>query len=164
MTNDDYFAQIEDKIKQRDGFETIKKAYYFSLEQHKGMKRLSGDDYITHPLEVVKILLDLNVDDTTIIAAMIHEVINNGESTTDEIRDLFGEDVAMIVNSISKINKLELPDNNESSVVYLRKILRYYFLTHKVCHMLVGLFSHHATSCHHILFHYLCTTNQHSKI
>ena len=123
MTNDDYFAQIEDKIKQRDGFETIKKAYYFALEQHKGMKRLSGDDYITHPLEVVKILLDLNVDDTTIIAAMLHEVINNGDSTTDEIRDLFGEDVAMIVNSISKINKLELPDNNESSVVYLRKIL-----------------------------------------
>ena len=99
MTNDDYFAQIEDKIKQRDGFETIKKAYYFALEQHKGMKRLSGDDYITHPLEVVKILLDLNVDDTTIIAAMIHEVINNGESTTDEIRDLFGEDVITCVTA-----------------------------------------------------------------
>ena len=87
------------------------------------MKRLSGDDFITHPLEVTNILLDLNVDDTTLIAALLHEVINNGNTTYEELADKFGDEVAKIVASVSKINKLELPDNNESSIIYLRKIL-----------------------------------------
>ena len=87
------------------------------------MKRLSGDDFITHPIEVTRILLDLNVDDTALIAAMLHEVINNGNTTYEDLKENFGEEVAMIVNSVSKINKLELPDNDEKSIIYLRKIL-----------------------------------------
>ena len=117
------FADLEPRIKKRDNFAEIKKAYEYALNEHAGMKRLSGDDFITHPLEVTKILMDLNVDDTTIIASLLHEVINNGNTTYEDLKDLFGEDVAMIVSSVSKINKLELPDNNESSVIYLRKIL-----------------------------------------
>lgn len=117
------FADLEPRIKKRDNFAEIKKAYEYALNEHAGMKRLSGDDFITHPLEVTKILMDLNVDDTTIIASLLHEVINNGNTTYEDLKDLFGEDVAMIVSSVSKINKLELPDNNESSIIYLRKIL-----------------------------------------
>ena len=117
------FEELVPRLKKRENFEEIKKAYEYALKEHDGMKRLSGDDFITHPLEVTKILLDLNVDDTTIIASLLHEVINNGNTTYEDLRDTFGEDVAMIVNSVSKINKLELPDNNESSIIYLRKIL-----------------------------------------
>lgn len=117
------FEKLEPRLKKRDNYEEIKKAYEYAFNEHKGMKRLSGDDFITHPLEVTKILMDLNVDDTTIIASLLHEVINNGNTTFEDLKELFGDEVAMIVNSVSKINKLELPDNNEKSVIYLRKIL-----------------------------------------
>ena len=117
------FASLEDRLKKRESYEEIKKAYEYALKEHEGMKRLSGDDFITHPLEVTNILLDLNVDDTTLIAALLHEVINNGNTTYEELADKFGDEVAKIVASVSKINKLELPDNNESSIIYLRKIL-----------------------------------------
>lgn len=117
------FESIEDELKKRESYETIKKAYLYAYEEHKGMKRLTNDDFITHPLEVVKILLDLNVDDITLVAAFLHEVINNGNKTYEDIERDFGTEVAKIVLSISKINKLELPDNNESSIIYLRKIL-----------------------------------------
>lgn len=110
-------------LSKRDDFETIKRAYEYAFNEHKGMKRLTGDDFITHPLEVTKILMELNVDDTTIIASLLHEVINNGSKTYEDLVEDFGEDIAKIVLSVSKINKLELPDNNESSVIYLRKIL-----------------------------------------
>ncbi len=117
------FEELETRLKKRENYDEIKRAYLRAKEEHKGMKRLSGDDFITHPLEVTKILMDLNVDDTTIIASLLHEVINNGNMTYDDIKDEFSEEVAKIVNSVSKINKLELPDNNESSIIYLRKIL-----------------------------------------
>ena len=117
------FKDLEDRLKERENYEEIKKAYEYALNEHKEMKRLSGDDFITHPLEVTKILMDLNVDDTTIIASLLHEVINNGNKTYEDLQNDFGEEVAKIVQSVSKINKLELPDNNESSIIYLRKIL-----------------------------------------
>ena len=117
------FEELVPRLEKREQFEIIKKAYLYACNEHKGMKRLTGDDFITHPLEVTKILMDLNVDDTTIIASLLHEVINNGNKTYDDLVNDFGEDIAKIVLSVSKINKLELPDNNESSVIYLRKIL-----------------------------------------
>ncbi len=117
------FDELALSLSKRDGFDTIKKAYEYAYNEHKKMKRLTGDDFITHPLEVTKILMELNVDDTTIIAALLHEVINNGSKTYEDLVEDFGEDIAKIVLSVSKINKLELPDNNESSVIYLRKIL-----------------------------------------
>ena len=117
------FSELVPKLEKRERFETIKKAYEYALNEHKGMTRLTGDDFITHPLEVTKILMDLNVDDVTIIASLLHEVINNGNKTYEDLVNDFGEEVAKIVLNVSKINKLELPDNNESSVIYLRKIL-----------------------------------------
>ena len=106
------FEELVPRLEKREQFETIKKAYLYAYNEHKGMKRLTGE-----------ILMDLNVDDTTIIASLLHEVINNGNKTYDDLVNDFGEDIAKIVLSVSKINKLELPDNNESSVIYLRKIL-----------------------------------------
>ena len=117
------FEDLASSLSKRDDFETIKRAYEYAKKEHEGMKRLTGDDFITHPLEVTKILMELNVDDTTIIAALLHEVINNGSKVYEDLVEDFGEDIAKIVLSVSKINKLELPDNNESSVIYLRKIL-----------------------------------------
>ena len=121
------FEMLESKLKERyeDSFEEIKDAYIFARNEHEGLKRLSGDDYISHPLHVVDILIDLNVDSTTIIAALLHEVLNNGKDSTSvkDIAERFGDEVAQIVDSISKINKLELVGESESSAIYLRKVL-----------------------------------------
>ncbi len=117
------FLELEPKLKKRKGFADIKKAYLYAEAEHRGKKRLSGDDFIVHPLEVVKILMDLNVDDTTLIAAFLHEIINNGNKTYEDIEKEFGTDVAKIVLSVSKINKLELPNDTDSSVQNTRKIL-----------------------------------------
>ena len=111
------------KLNTEEDKEQVKKAYEFAAKVHKGMKRLTKDDYITHPLEVANIVMDLNVDTTTIVSALLHETINNGNVTKEELEEEFGEDVAKIVESISRINKLELPDDSESSKIYLRKIL-----------------------------------------
>ena len=123
MKNTTTWEDIVVRLKKRENYEEIKRAYEYALKEHAGMKRLSGDDFITHPLEVTRILLDLNVDDTTLIAAMLHEVINNGNTSYEDLKENFDDEVAMIVNSVSKINKLELPDNDEKSIIYLRKIL-----------------------------------------
>lgn len=117
------FEDLEYKLKKYENYPLIKKAYLYALKEHEGKKRLTGDDFITHPLEVTKILMDLSVDDVTLVCSLLHEVINNGNKTYEDLVEDFGIDVAKIVLSISKINKLELPDNNEKSIIYLRKIL-----------------------------------------
>ncbi len=117
------YEKIKDNIKDTEELLKIKEAYQFAKEKHKGMKRLTGEDFITHPLHVAEIVNSLNVDATTIIGALLHEVMNNGETTLSEIEEKFGNSVATIVDSITKINKLELVDDSESSAIYLRKVL-----------------------------------------
>lgn len=123
ITFESVYENIKENIKDTEELLKIKEAYQFALEKHKGMKRLTGEDFITHPLHVAKIVNSLNVDATTIIGALLHEVMNNGETGLDEIEEKFGNTVATIVDSITKINKLELVDDSESSAIYLRKVL-----------------------------------------
>ena len=123
MKNKISYEDLKIDLQKRENYETIEKAYLYAKEVHKGMKRLSGDDFMVHILESVKILLDLNVDDTTIIAAFLHEVMDSGGKTFQDVEVLFGHDVAIIVESVNKINKLELADESEASAIYLRKVL-----------------------------------------
>lgn len=111
------------QIYRNDEVNKIEEAYQFGLKKHGNKKRLNGDDYMMHPLCVAEILLDLNVDSTTIESALIHETINHANATHEEIETLFGSDVAHIVETISKLNKLELNDDTEYSIMNLRKVL-----------------------------------------
>ena len=123
ITYDELYDRVKKIIKNDDELEVINKAYEYASHHPEGRKRLNGEDYISHPLEVTNILCGLNVDYITLASALLHETINHGGATLDEIRELFGDEIALIVNSISKINKLELNDTNDSSEAYLRKIL-----------------------------------------
>ncbi len=107
----------EDKIKK------IEEAYDYAFKKHEGKKRKDGNDFITHPLKVARILCDLNVDEVTIIAALVHETISESDATNKELEKLFGSEVSHIVASLTKINKLKLSDDSESSGLYLRKVL-----------------------------------------
>ncbi len=103
--------------------ELIKKAYSFALNQHEGMKRKNGEEYIIHPLTVASIVAGLNTDAITVISALVHETIDHGSSSFDELGELFGEEVKNIVVSLTKVNRLHLLDSSESSSLYLRKVL-----------------------------------------
>lgn len=128
MKTNELYNKFIDKIMANKSYSDddlilIKKAYDFANKKHEGMTRLSGDSYILHPLAVADILLDLNTDALTIACALLHEVMNNGDTFFNEIEEEFDNDTARIVDSITKINKLELPDDSESSAMYLRKVL-----------------------------------------
>ncbi len=123
ITYDELYEKVKKFIKKDSELEIINKAYGFALDKHDGKFRRNGDPYITHPLEVANILCDLNVDYVTIACALLHETVNHSEATITEIRDEFGDEIADIVTSISKINKLELSDEKDSSAAYLRKVL-----------------------------------------
>lgn len=123
ITYDELYEKIKKIIKKEEELDIINRAYAFALEHHGNKKRLNGDPYISHPLEVANILSDLNVDYVTIACALIHETVNHTDATIDEIKEEFGEEIASIVYSVSKINRLELSDDKDSSAQYLRKVL-----------------------------------------
>ncbi len=123
ITYDELYEKIKKIIKKDDELDVINRAYAFALEHHAGKKRLNGDDYISHPLEVANILTDLNVDYVTLAVALLHETVNHTDATIGDIKEEFGDEIASIVMSISKINRLELPDNKDASAAYLRKVL-----------------------------------------
>ena len=123
ITIDILLQKLENNIKDTEALKKVKEAYDYAYESHKGKMRLTGDEYIMHPLNVAYILSDLNVDEITIMGALLHETINNGESVLADIEEKFWKEVANIVSSISRINKLELQDDSDSSAAYLRNVL-----------------------------------------
>ena len=123
ITYDELYEKIKKIVKKDEELDIIHSAYAFALEHHAGKKRLNGDDYISHPLEVANILCDLNVDYVTLAAALLHETINHTDASYEQIEEEFGEEIAKIVKSVSKINRLELSDNKDATAAYLRKVL-----------------------------------------
>ena len=101
----------------------IIKAYDYATKIHKGMLRKNGEEYITHPLNVAIICANLNTDATTIISALLHETIDHGNSSYEELEEKFGEEVKNIITSLNKVNKLHLIEDSELTAIYLRKVL-----------------------------------------
>ena len=106
-----------------DDLNLIRKAYDYAYRKHFSQKRITGDDYITHPLNVAWILTDVNADSEAVAAALLHDTIEDSDSTYDEIKDLFGENVAKIVDGVTKINRLNFNSDSEQMAANQRKIL-----------------------------------------
>ena len=115
--------KIQQYIKNPLELEEIKKAYIFANEKHKGQKRASGENYIIHPLNVAYILSDIHADSKTIEAALLHDTIEDCEVTKEQIEDIFGLEVAKLVESITKINKINFSGDTEAVIANQRKIL-----------------------------------------
>ena len=114
---------ILNRIKNIDDRLKVKEAYDYALSALGNEKRKNGELVITHCLEVADILLNLNVDNITIIASILHEVGKYDENADKIIKEKFGEEVFIIVNSVSKINHLEMMDDSENGAIYLRKVM-----------------------------------------
>lgn len=121
-TVDDMIQKILDDEKQYD-LSKIVSAYEFADRYHAGQKRESGEPYITHPVAVAYILLELGMDTDTICAALLHDVVEDTECTLEELQKAFGSDVAMLVNGVTKLEKVEIFTKDEQKAENIRKIL-----------------------------------------
>ena len=101
----------------------INRAYVFSVQKHGSQKRASGDPYFSHPIEVAGILTDFNLDDQTIVTALLHDTIEDTLVTYEEIEQAFGKDVAKMVDGVTKLSKIEAMSENERAAENLRKFL-----------------------------------------
>lgn len=98
-------------------------AYEFAAKAHEGQKRSSGQDYIIHPLAVAYILLELGMDTDTICAALLHDVVEDTDTTLNDVKKRFGQDVAMLVDGVTKLNKVPIFNREEQLAENVRKIL-----------------------------------------
>ncbi len=101
----------------------LNRAYVFSMQAHGNQKRASGDPYFSHPLEVAAILADLKLDDATIAAALLHDTIEDTDTTREEIDDLFGTEIGGLVDGLTKIAKLDLVTKKAEQAENFRKLL-----------------------------------------
>ena len=85
----------------------IEDAYNFAWEAHAGQKRLSGEPYVEHPINTALFLADLNMDSTTLAAALINDVIEDCDVTYEEIQQRFGPEVSRLVDGVTKLSKLD---------------------------------------------------------
>ncbi|MEO8463967.1 MAG: bifunctional (p)ppGpp synthetase/guanosine-3',5'-bis(diphosphate) 3'-pyrophosphohydrolase [Gammaproteobacteria bacterium] len=115
-------AQLEAYLPSTD-IPSIAQAYEFASKAHQGQERRNGDPYITHPVAVAEILAGLHLDAGSIKAALLHDVIEDTPSTLTEIETLFGDDVARLVDGVSKIDHLHFDSVAEAQAESFRKML-----------------------------------------
>jgi len=105
-----------------EGKKLVEKAYSFAEEAHRGQLRNSGEEYIQHPLEVAKILAELELDEATIAAALLHDVVEDTKYTMEDIEKEFGPHVALLVDGVTKLGRIEYKSKEELQVENLRKM------------------------------------------
>jgi RelA/SpoT family (p)ppGpp synthetase len=103
--------------------ERVREAYEFGAERHEGQKRVSGEPYITHPVAVADILADLRLDADTLVAAILHDVIEDTPTAKAEIVSMFGQVVADLVDGVSKLDQLQFKNRQEAQAESFRKML-----------------------------------------
>ncbi|MEM0899716.1 MAG: bifunctional (p)ppGpp synthetase/guanosine-3',5'-bis(diphosphate) 3'-pyrophosphohydrolase [Pseudomonadota bacterium] len=101
----------------------LNKAYVYAMKKHGGQTRASGDPYFSHPLEVAAILTDLHLDEETIAVALLHDTIEDTSATRREIGDVFGPNIAKLVDGLTKIKKLDLVSKKTAQAENLRRLL-----------------------------------------
>ena len=103
--------------------ETIERAYLVAAEGHRGQTRVSGEPYINHPLNVAAILTELELDDKTIAAAILHDVVEDTIFTQDEIQDMFGDEIALLIDGVTKLGQIPLKSKEERQLETYRKMI-----------------------------------------
>ncbi len=106
-----------------DDLEIIRKAWQFCLQQHDGQKRASGEPYVIHPLEVGQVLAELKMDSTAIAAGLLHDAVEDTDVTSEEIARRFGEQVAHIVEGVTKLDKIKFANREDHQAENIRKML-----------------------------------------
>ena len=103
--------------------DALNRAYVFAMKKHGAQLRASGDPYYSHPVEVAGILTKFKLDSASIIAGLLHDTVEDTDTTIDEIRSLFGEQVAQLVDGLTKLAMIELKSKNDKQAENFRKLL-----------------------------------------
>lgn len=119
---EDLLCAVAETMDKED-IEYIKKAYEIAREAHEGQYRRSGEPYIIHPVQVAKILYELGMDSESMIAALLHDVVEDTELTKEDVKKEFGEDVAELVEGVTKLGKVPLFTKEEQQAENVRKML-----------------------------------------
>lgn len=124
MTLDEMKSRVEKYTTDPKSGELIAKAYHFAEQAHAGQVRKNGDPYIVHPMTVASILTELMIDPPTIAAALLHDTVEDVERVTvDTIQREFGEEIARLVDGVTKLSKLDFADREEQQAESLRKMI-----------------------------------------
>src|SRR5438034_5719467 len=118
--------EILDKVEKHhpgDKLDLIRRAYIFSAKEHKGQVRASGEPYLTHPLEVANLLAEMKMDAVTVGVGLLHDVVEDTLTTLDKIEELFGPEVAHIVDGVTKISQVQFTSKEEKQAENFRKML-----------------------------------------
>lgn len=102
--------------------DALRRAFDFACKAHKGQLRASGEEYVCHPIEVTRILAGLEMDAQSIIAALLHDVVEDTDYTLEDVKEQFGEDVAQLVDGVTKLGKIQYTTKEEQQVENLRKM------------------------------------------
>src|ERR1700723_4255509 len=120
------FVELMDKVRRNrpgDDLELLRRAYDFAAEQHKTQTRLSGEPFLSHPVEVAHILADMKLDVTSLCAALLHDVVEDTKIPLETISEHFGVDVARLVEGTTKISRLDLLAPEARQAENVRKML-----------------------------------------
>jgi guanosine-3',5'-bis(diphosphate) 3'-pyrophosphohydrolase len=123
---DEKFARLLHEVHQNrpgDDLEIIRHAWLFCLQQHEGQKRASGEPYAVHPLEVALVLAELKMDSTAIAAGLLHDAVEDTNVTSEEIEVRFGDQVAHIVEGVTKLDKIKFANREDHQAENIRKML-----------------------------------------
>ncbi|MEX2464916.1 MAG: bifunctional (p)ppGpp synthetase/guanosine-3',5'-bis(diphosphate) 3'-pyrophosphohydrolase [Gaiellaceae bacterium] len=101
----------------------LERAYLFSAEAHEGQHRRSGEDFILHPLGVAQILAELGLDDTTLAAALLHDVVEDTDSSIEQVREEFGDEVSRLVEGVTKLTRIQFQSREQAQAENYRKMI-----------------------------------------
>ncbi|MBS0357700.1 MAG: bifunctional GTP diphosphokinase/guanosine-3',5'-bis pyrophosphate 3'-pyrophosphohydrolase [Proteobacteria bacterium] len=121
-----YFTSLGkelDKYLEPEQIELVHEAYLFACEAHKGQKRRSGEAYVTHPIAAATILAKMRMDYQSIIATLLHDVLEDTGLTKEELADSFGEDIAELVDGVSKLTQISFESRAEAQAENFRKMI-----------------------------------------
>src|ERR1700742_4179414 len=111
------------KNRPSDDIGIIRRAWAFCVEHHSGQLRASGEPYVLHPLEVGQVLAEMKLDSTAIAAGLLHDAVEDTPVTTEDISEKFGEQVAHIVEGVTKIDKIQFANREDRQAENVRKML-----------------------------------------
>jgi len=107
----------------QDAIDEVYRAFIFAEKNHRGQSRHSGEQYIHHPIEVAATLAELQMDSRTLIAALLHDVVEDTDATLEEVSELFGEDVSVLVGGVSKIGQIKFDSKEQAEAENFRKMV-----------------------------------------
>jgi GTP pyrophosphokinase len=125
----DLRARLEEICEKIDGYhpnpdlDTLRDAFEFACAKHEGQSRKSGEPYVSHPLEVIDIIADLHLDVASLVAGLLHDTVEDTDTTVDDLRERYGEDVAFLVDGVTKLSKFRFNTREERQAENIRKMI-----------------------------------------